>query len=153
MLRRPRVIAGSTLGVAAAAAGAVLAFGGTAATAPAFAVTQTGSGVLVHLQYTTGQNLPQVEQKLTELGTNEKVLIQMARGAATSTGPVSCQPDPAGADIATPVSILVGDNGTEVVSAGQSAGNTAEGTFHLAGCWVENDSYAPSAGNSGIPSS
>jgi hypothetical protein len=52
--------------------------------------------VQVRLNYATNQNLPQVEDKLAAMGTHEKVLIQIARGAATTTGPVQCQADPAG---------------------------------------------------------
>ena len=32
--------------------------------------------------------------------------------------------------------VLEGTNGTEVISQGESGGNTAEGTFHLASCGV-----------------
>ena len=47
---RPRILAGSTLGLAGVAAALVLALGGTAATAPAFAITRASDGsVLVHL--------------------------------------------------------------------------------------------------------
>jgi hypothetical protein len=149
---RSRLLAGSTLGLAGAAAAAVLATGGSTAP-PAFAVTKQHNGsVLVHLNYTQNQNLPQVEQALTRMGTHEKVLIQMAPGAATTSGAVVCTPNPAGATLPGPaVNVLVGANGTEVIAKGDSAGNTAEGSFHLKNCWVESDTYTPTAGNSGIP--
>jgi hypothetical protein len=44
----------------------------------------------------------------------------------------------------------VGTNGTEVIGAGQSAGNTAEGSFYLARCTVAPDSdTGPGTGNTG----
>ena len=50
-LRRPRVLAGSTLGLAGVGAALVLALGGSAAP-PAFAITKQGDGsVLVKLNY------------------------------------------------------------------------------------------------------
>ena len=89
-LRRPRLVAGGTLGLVGVGAALVLALGGTAATTPAFAITTSGDGVLVHLNYTTDQNLPQVDAKLASMGIHESVGIQMAPGAATVSGPVTC---------------------------------------------------------------
>ena len=61
----------------------------------------------------------------------------MATGPATTSGPVTCTPAPgASSTSGPPVKVLVGANGTEVISQGESAGNTAEGTFHLASCGV-----------------
>ncbi len=85
---RPRVLAGSTLGLAGVGAALVLALGGTAATTPAFAVTRASDGsVLVQLNYQTDQNLPQVNQKLAAMGTHEQIGIAMATGPASVTGP------------------------------------------------------------------
>jgi hypothetical protein len=134
---RPRVLAGSTLGLAGVGAALLLALGGSSAP-PAYAVTtQSDGSVLVHLNYNTDQNLPQVNQKLAAMGTHEQIGIAMAAGPASMSGPVTCTP-PAGASSTTgpPVRVLVGANGTEVISQGESAGNTAEGTFHLASCGV-----------------
>jgi hypothetical protein len=143
-LRRPRILAGSTLGLAGVGAAIVLALGGTAATTPAFAVTRGNDGsVLVHLNYVQDLNLPQLEQKLASLGIHEQVGIQMAPGAASVSGPVTCSPGP-GAN--TPVKVLVGANGTETIAAGQSGGNTAEGSFHLVHCDVRSDN---ASGNTG----
>jgi hypothetical protein len=134
-LRRPRVLAGSTLGLAGVGTALLLALGGTAATTPAFAVTQTSDGtVLVQLNYNSDQNLPQVNQKLASLGTHEQIGIAMATGPATVRGPVTCAPQPG---VSGPqVKVLVGKDGTEVIAPGASGGNTAEGTFHLASCGV-----------------
>jgi hypothetical protein len=134
VLRRPRVLAGSTLGLAGVGAALVLVLGGSAAPS-AFAITKEGDGsVLVKLNYQQNQNLPQVNRKLTAMGTHEQIGIAMATGAATVNGPVTCTPGPG---VSGPtVKVLVGTNGTEVIAPGQSGGNTAEGTFHLASCAV-----------------
>ena len=64
VLRRPRILAGSTLGLAAVGTALLLALSGSAAPA-AFAITKEGDGsVLVKLDYAKDQNLPQVNAKL-----------------------------------------------------------------------------------------
>ena len=146
LLRRPRVLAGSTLGLAGVGAALVLALGGTAATTPAFAITTNNDGsVLVHLNYTTDQNLPQVDAKLASMGIHENVGIQMAAGPATVSGPVTCTPT--GGESGRTVKVLVGANGTEVIAAGQSAGNTAEGSFHLVSCSTSSNNGSGNTGN------
>ena len=143
VLRRPRILAGSSLGLAGVGAALVLALGGSTA-APAFAVTRAHDGsVLLHLNYNANQNLPQANAKLASLGVGEAVTIYMAAGAASTDGPVTCS---LGAGANTPVKVLVGADGTETIAPGQSAGNTAEGSFHLDHCVVSSDS---SSGNTG----
>jgi hypothetical protein len=148
MLRRPRILASSTLGVAGVGAALVLILGGSTA-APAFAVTKEGDGsVLVKLDYAKDQNLPQVNAKLVALGTGEQITIYMASGPASVSGPVTCTPT-SGAS-GPSVKVLDGTNGTEVIAPGESAGNTAEGTFHLARCTVAPASdTGPGTGNTG----
>ncbi len=143
-LRRPRVLAGGTLGLAGVGTALVLALGGTAA-APAFAVTRAADGsVQVQLDYVTHQNLGQANQKLASMGTGEQITIDMARGAASTSGPVTCT---AASGVSGPtVKVLVGSNGTEVIRAGQSGGNTAEGSFHMDSCTT---SSASASGNTG----
>jgi hypothetical protein len=147
LVRRPRrLFAGGTLGLAGVGAALVLALGGSAA--PAFAVTRDSNGsVLVHLDYVKNQDLGQVNAKLAAMGTGEQVTIYMAPGAATVSGPVTCTPT-AGASGPT-VKVLDGTNGTEVIAAGQSGGNTAEGTFHLNHCTVEPAGGSGNSGNTG----
>jgi hypothetical protein len=144
---RPRVLAGSTLGLVGIGAAFVLALGGSTA-APAFAITKSADGsVLVNLNYDANQNLPQVNAKLAAMGLHEGVTIFMASGEATTSGPVTCSQGPGAS---TPVKVLVGTNGTETISAGQSAGNTAEGTFHLVRCVVTGATNSGNSGNSGV---
>ncbi len=144
--RRPRILAGSTLGLAGVGAALILALGGSAAP-PAFAVTRSNDGsVLVHLNYVKDLNLPQLEAKLHSMGLHEGVAIWMAPGAARVNGAVACAQ---GAGATTPVKVLVGANGTEVIGAGQSTGNTAEGSFHMDHCVVTGDNASANSGNTG----
>jgi hypothetical protein len=145
LLRRPRILAGSTLGLAGVGAALVLALGGTAATAPAFAVTRSSDGsVLVHLNYVKHLNLPELEAKLHSMGLHEGVGIWMASGAARVSGPVTCAQGPGAT---TTVKVLVGANGTEVIGPGQSGDNTAEGSFHLDHCVTTGDNATGNSGN------
>ncbi len=143
---RPRVLAGSTLGLAGIGAVLVLALGGSAA-APAFAVTKQDDGsVLVNLNYNTDQNLPQVQRKLADMGIHEQLTIHMARGAATISGPVICTPAP-GVSGPTVRSCGLGRHGGH--RPGPLAGNTAEGSFHLDHCVVSSDTGSGNTGSSG----
>ncbi len=104
--------------------------------------------MLVHLNNTTPteQTIGQLNAKLASMGLNEGVTIYMASGAVSAGGPVTCTPGPGST---TPVQVLVGANGTETIAAGQSAGNTAEGTFHLDRCVVASNSSSGNSGNTG----
>ncbi len=154
-MRRPRVLAGGTLGLAGIGAGVTLILSGTAVTAPAFAVTTNDNGsVLVQMNYDANENLPQVNAKRVALGTGEEISIFMAPGPANITGAVTCKSAP-GATGPT-VRVLVGADGTEVIAPGESADNTAVGTFHMVSCmshvaWnnSSNTGYASAAGYAG----
>jgi hypothetical protein len=148
VLRRPRVLAGSTLGLAGIGAALVLALGGSAAP-PAFAITRNGDGsVLVKLNYIRG--LAGANRQLVAMGIHEQIFTWSATGPAVVPGPIKCVPWhgvklPPG----PPVKVLVGTNGTEVIASGESAGNTAEGTFHTTKCWLTSDTGPGATGNSG----
>jgi hypothetical protein len=146
----PRVLAGSTLGLASVGTALLLALSGSAAP-PAFAITKEGDGsVLVTLNYDQNENLPQVNRKLTAMGTHEQITIYMATGVAPVSGPVICTPAPGASSPSGPqVKVLVGKDGTEVIGSGQSAGNTGVGTFHLDRCVVTGDSGSGNTGNTG----
>jgi hypothetical protein len=147
---RRRVLAGSTLGLAGVGAALVLALSGSAAP-PAFAITKEGDGsVLVNLNYVQNENLPQVNRRLAAMGTHEQITIYMATGAAPVNGPVTCAPAPRASRPSGPtVKVLVGTDGTEVIAPGQSAGNTAEGSFHLDHCVVSSDTGSGNTGAAG----
>jgi hypothetical protein len=146
LLRRPRVLAGSTL--ALAGAGTALALGLTATgSTPAFAVTTNSDGsVLVQINQNT--DLPQANAKLTAMGIHEQVDIRMASGPAATKGPVSCTPEPGVPG--PPLKVLVGKDGTEVIEPGTTGDNTGVGTWHLAACSTfKTGDTGPGSGNSG----
>ena len=96
------------------------------------------------------QSLPAANHKLTAMGIHEQVTIYMASGAAAVSGPVACTPGPGAGLPRPPVKVLVGTDGTDVMGAGQSGGNTGEGTFHLDHCTVApNSDTGPGTGNTG----
>ena len=142
-LRRPRVLAGSTLGLAGAGTALALTLG--ASSTPAFAVTTSGDGsVLVTINQTTA--LPQANAKLTAMGIHEQITIYMASGAAAVSGSVTCTPAPGVSNLpGPPVKVLVGTNGTQVINSG----NTGAGTWHLAACHLTGDTGSGNTGNTG----
>lgn len=170
-LRRPGVLAGGTLVLAAAgtAVGLLVGAGGvtpaapspqpaalptatlpTAAThAPAtytVSVSKTTDGaVLIRLSKFEG--ISDANAKLAKMGIKEQIGLYMGTGPARVPGPVTCTTGP-GAHLppdAPKVRILIGDNGTEVIGPGETVGNTGVGTWHLISCLVGDD-----AGNSGV---
>jgi hypothetical protein len=131
---RPRVLAGGTLALAGAAAALVVALSGSTA-APAFAITRDDDGsVLVNINRL--ESMPAANRKLAAMGIHEYVSIYMASGAAAVSGAVACTPAPGAHPSGPPLKVLVGDDGTETISPGQTAGNTGVGTFHLDHCTV-----------------
>ena len=145
LLRRPRVLAASTLGLAGAGTALALTLG--ASSTPAFAVTTSGDGsVLVTISQTTA--LPQANAKLTAMGIHEQVTIDMASGVAAVSGPVTCTPAPGVSG--PPVKVLLGTDGTETIAPGTTDGNTGVGSWHLASCIVTGDAGSGSTGNTGV---
>jgi hypothetical protein len=144
-LRRPRVLAGSTLALVGGGTALALALGAAGST-PAWAVTTDGDGsVLVTINQLSA--LPQANAKLTAMGTHEQVTIYMAAGAAAASGPVTCTPAAGVSNLpGPPVKVLVGTNGTEVITG---SGNTGAGTWHLASCTLTGDTGSGNAGNTG----
>ena len=137
-LRRPRVLAGSTLALAGVGTALVLALGAVSST-PAWAVTTNANGsVLVTINQLSA--LPKANAKLTAMGIHEQVTIDMASGAAAVSGPVACTPAPG---LSGPqVEVLVGKDGTEVINSD----NTGAGTWHLRACQLTGDT---ASGNTG----
>jgi hypothetical protein len=139
---RPRVLAGSTLALAGAGAALMVGLSTTGST-PALAVTRSGDGSLV-VQLNQINSLPHVvNPELNAIGVYA-ITIHMASGTAPVPGPVTCTKEPGVSG--PPVKILVGTNGTEVIAADTTAGNTGAGTWHLASCQVFG---ASGPGNSG----
>lgn len=155
-LKRPRLLAGGSLGLAGIAAVAALALSGGAA-APAFAVTRQADGhVLVTVS--SAQGLPGADRQLLAMGINEEVNYSTAPGPATSSAPVACESvagpgtgyhTPSGYEAVKPsgppVRMLVGSDNTQVVPSGQSGA----GTVHLATCVYYPAGPGTQLGNSG----
>ena len=134
---RPRVLAGGTLGLAGVGAALVLALGGSTAP-PAFADHEqqrwlgVGEAQLHHRpEPSPGEREarrdgdPRADQDRDgdRPGNNQRPGdLYAGAGRVEHVGAAG-----EGAR---------GPNGTEVISQGESAGNTAEGTFHLASCGV-----------------
>jgi hypothetical protein len=141
---RPRVLAGSTLGLAGVGAAVVLALG-TSATPPAYAITKHSDGsVLVQLGHQ--QDIGQVNQKLTEMGTREQLTFYTRPGPAAASGPINCTPGPGAGPPNPPVQVLLGTDGS---TSGQSSGNSGQGsTYHLI-CLVGAHGYGVYTGDTG----
>jgi hypothetical protein len=147
LLRRPRVLAGSTLGLAGVAAALVLALSGTAATTPALAVTRQDDGsVLVKVNAdVSGPWLAGADKKLAEMGTGEQIIVSYAPGPAPVSGPVTCKPmDRANPPQGPPVKVLFGNDGTQVIPANI----TGAGTAHISSCG-RFQTPVPGGGNTG----
>jgi hypothetical protein len=147
LLRRPRVLAGSTLGLAGAGAALVLGLGAASSSTPAFAVTTNHDGsVLVTMS--DQESIVGVNNQLTSMGIHEQIIIRMAQGPAPTSAPVTCTPAPGTSNLPGPtLKVLLGKNGTDVIAPGATVGNTGEGTWHLAACHVDTPE---DPGNTGI---
>jgi hypothetical protein len=135
-IRRPRILAGSTLALAGAGTALAFALTSTAGTAAAAAatVTKTSDGsILVRLNQPGSRAIEQADQKLAAMGLQEGIAIFMGSGPAAVSGPVTCTPVP-GVPNQPTVRVVVGTNGTEVIKPGTTAGNTGVGTWHLNSC-------------------
>lgn len=140
---RPRVLAGSTLGLAGVGTALVLALG-TSATSPAFAITRHSDGT-VFVQVNRQQDIAQANQKLTAMGINEQITLYLLPGPGTGSGPVNCTPAPDAGAPKPPVQVEVGTDGR---SSGQSGGNSAAGSTDHFACLVGPTTYSgPYPGN------
>ncbi|HTX00084.1 MAG TPA: hypothetical protein VMD59_14975 [Acidimicrobiales bacterium] len=145
--RRPFVLAGSTLGLAGLGTALALVLG-AASSPPAYAVTTNGDGsVLVTIGQ--GSSLPQANAKLTAMGIHEQVVIDVASGPATVSGPVTCAPAAGASVVGPPLQVLLGSDGTEVISPSQASGATGVGTYHLDHCTVTSDAGSGRSGTTG----
>jgi hypothetical protein len=145
--RRPRLLAGGTLGLAGVGAALVLALGGSTA-APAFAVTRQADGsvlVTVNVAQTTQPWVLGADRKLAAMGIDEQIGVPNTQpGPATVSGPVSCTPlggvnTPAG----PPVKVLLGTDGTQVIPSS----TTGAGTVHVSSCVYYKSVRFPAAGD------
>src|SRR5215475_7415658 len=161
--RRPGLIAGSTLALAAGGTALGLGLTSTGST-PAGSTAAGGIRKVVTTAYTiteksNGSVLVQVNQmesivaadaKLSSMGIQEKVAVFPKPGAATVSGPIPCKPVD-GAPKQPQVRVLLGTNGTEVIAPGTTGDNTGVGTWHLDSCVVfpTSDKGNSGPGNTG----
>ena len=139
-VRRPGLIAGSTLALAAAGTALGLGLTSTSGSTPAGGIKKVVTAAYTITEKSDGSVLVQVNQresilaadaKLSSMGIQEKVSVFPKPGPATGSGPVTCTPVD-GAPKQPQVQVLLGTNGTEVIAGG----NTGAGTWHLGSCVV-----------------
>ena len=131
---RPRLLAGSTLGLAGAGTALALALTGSAAP-PAFAITRNVNGsVLVKISRL--ESLPEANHQLAAMGIREQVTIYMAAGRAVLRGPVDCRPAPGARPARPRLKVLVGRDGTDSIGPGRTAGVIGVDPYHLVRCVV-----------------
>src|ERR1700760_3883683 len=149
ILKRPRVLAGSTLALAGGSTAIALALSAAGST-PAFAVSTNANGsVLVTISQK--ENIVQADAKLTEMGLHEQFWVAIGSGPATTRGSVTCRPE-AGVS-GPPVRVLLDKDGTEVIKPGTTGGNTGVGTWHIKACWTfATKDSGPGTGNTGTAS-
>jgi hypothetical protein len=141
--RRPGLIAGGTLALAVGGTALALGLtangggsadiGGTRVVTDAYTITQSGSGPVL-VQINNKESIIAANAKLTAL-INEEVVVASAAGPATTDGPVTCTPGEPNMGGPT-VKVLLGADGTQVITPGTTGGNTGVGTWHLTSCQV-----------------
>ena len=139
--RRPRVIAGSTLALAAIAAVITLGLtstgsttaGGTRAVTDAYTITLNSSGsVLVTIN--NKESITAADKKLNAMF-KEQVVLRMGSGPAPVKGPVACTPGVSNMQ-GPPVKVLLDADGTQVIAPGTTGDNTGVGTWYVTACHV-----------------
>jgi hypothetical protein len=135
----PRIAAGGSLGLAAVAAGLVLAFSGSTAP-PAFAITHNADGsLLVHLYHVS--DLQAAEQQIDAMNIQGTLVVGIEPGPATVPGPIMCST----ADQGQQVEMLLGSDGTDVVPAGVRGA----GPWHLTLCSIAPGNGGSTTGTTG----
>ncbi len=94
-LRRPRVLAGGSLGLAGIGAGLLLALGAGGAAAPtqAFAITKHSDGSVL-VQLNSSEDLGQANQKLAAMGVNEQITLYPNPSPTAYRGVENCTAAP-----------------------------------------------------------
>jgi len=140
-IRRPRVIAGSTLALVAIAAVITLGLtstgsttaGGTRVVTDAYTITQSSNGsVLVTIN--NRESITAANEKLNAM-LKEQVVLRTGSGPAPVKGPVACTPGVPNLQ-GPPVKVLLGADGTQVVTPANTGDNTGVGTWYVTACYV-----------------
>jgi hypothetical protein len=146
LLRRPRVLASSTLALAGVGTALALTLTATGST-PAFAITTNANGSVL-VTVSQDEDIVQANAKLTAMGIHEQFDIYMASGPAITSGPVSCTSEPG---VSGPqLEVLLDKDGTEVIKPGTTGDNTGVGTWHIRSCKTfKTGDTGTGTGNSG----
>jgi hypothetical protein len=140
--RRPRLLAGSSLGLAGIGAAVLFGLGGTAATTPAFAITRHDDGSVL-VQLNAQEDIAQANQKLVAMGINEQITLDANPTPTAAATPEDCTPGPGAGAPNPPIRVVVNTN---------NADNT--GTTGAVVCVVGPHTYSgPYPGSSGDASS
>jgi hypothetical protein len=110
-LRRPRVLAGSSLGLVGIGAGLLLALsaGGAAAPTQAFAITQHRDGSVL-VQLNGQEDLGQANQKLAAMGINEQITLYANPNPTAYQGVENCTAAPGASAPNPPIKLSVTTN-------------------------------------------
>ena len=141
---RPRIIAASTLALAAAGTALGLgltstgsttgsAAGSTRAVTAAYTITTHSNGSIL-VQINQRESINAANQKLNAM-IKEQVVLRMASGPAPVSGPVTCTPGVSNMQ-GPQVKVLLGTDGTQVIAPGTTGDNTGVGTWHMTACYV-----------------
>jgi hypothetical protein len=139
LLRRPRVLAGGSLGLVGIGAGLVLALsaGGAAAPTQAFAITEHHDGSVL-VQLNSQEDLGQANQKLAAMGINEQITLYTNPTPTANRGVENCTAAPGAPAPNPPIKLSVNTN---------DADNT--GVTGAVTCVVEHGSGSGSSAPSG----
>jgi hypothetical protein len=145
--RRPRLLAGSSLGLAGIGAAVLVALSGTAATSPAFAITRHDDGsVLVVLS--RQEDIGQANQKLAAMGIGEQITLYLNPTPTAAAAPEDCVPGPGAGVPNPPIRVVVNtDNADNTGTTGAVA--CVVGPHTYSGPYPGN-SRGTGSGNSGI---
>jgi hypothetical protein len=138
-LRRPRVLAGGSLGLAGIGAGLLLALGAGGAAAPtqAFAISKHSDGSVL-VQLNSQEDLGQANQKLAAMGINEEITLYPNPNPTADRGVDNCTAAPGTSAPDPPIKLSVITN---------DADNT--GVTGAVTCVVGPRSDSRSSGDSG----
>ena len=104
--RRPRLLAGSSLGLAGIGAAVLLVLTGTAATTPAFAITKHRDGSVL-VQLNRQEDIGQANEKLTAMGINEQITLYSIATPGVANASKGCIPGPGAGAPAQPIRVVV----------------------------------------------
>lgn len=139
----------STGGAPAGGASTSAATGNINVQTAAYTITRHDNGPIL-IKVTQEQSIVAADAKLKSMGINEKVTVFPKPGPATGNGVKTCQAID-GAPKQPEIQVMLGDNGTEVITPTAQNEGTGVGTWHLKSCDVfpASDKGNSGTGNTG----